>query len=162
MRETILSAITLVLFTASAAAAAAEASGHYYNHDISQTKIALPNGNTAIQTHFFEMIVTDNANDPTNHLAGSCTSQTIVSKDGKTLSASGICFMKDTNGDSLPHWFKFGEAGTANCPKQCGSFGFMPGTGKFKGVTGGGTWKRTHKFGDVASSGTFKQTYSKP
>lgn len=162
MRTSMLSAITLALLTASAAAAAAETAGHYYNHTTSEKKIALPNGNTAVQTHFFEMIVTDDANDPTNHLAGSCTSQTIVSKDGKTLSASGICFLKDSDGDSLPHWYKFGESGTASCPNGCGSYGFMPGTGKFKGLTGSGTWKQTHKFGDVASSGTFKQTYSKP
>jgi hypothetical protein len=162
MRTSILSATAMALLSATAVAAAAQTSGHYYNHTTSVDRIALPNGNTAVQTRFFEMIVTDSVNDPTNHLAGSCSAQTIVSKDGKTLSASGICFMKDSDGDSLPHWFKFGETGTASCPEQCGSFGFMPGTGKFKGITGSGTWKRTHAFGDAASSGTFTQTYRTP
>jgi hypothetical protein len=162
MRTSILTAITLALLTASAAAVAAQDSGHYYNHVTSEKKIPLPNGNTAILSHFFEMTTTDNANDPMDHLAGSCSAQSIVSKDGKTLAGSGVCFSKDSDGNSLTHWFKLDETGTARCPHGCGSYGYLAGTGKFNGVTGGGTWKQTHKFGDVASSGTFKQTSSKP
>lgn len=162
MRTSILSAITLTLLAASAAAGAAGASGHYYNQLTSETKTTLPNGNTAILSHFSQITVTDNANDPMDHLAGSCSGQTIVSKEGKTLSSSGICFLKDTQGNSLTNWWKLDEDGTANCPDGCGNHGILSGTGKFKGLTGGGTWKRTYTFGDVASSGTFTQTSSKP
>lgn len=161
MRTSVLSVITLALLTVSAAAAA-QSSGHYYNHTTSEKRIALPNGNTAILSHFFELTATDKANDPMNHLAGSCSGQFIVSKDGKTLAGDGICFSKDTEGDSLTHWWKMDAAGTASCPNVCGSYGYMQGTGKFKGVTGGGTWKQTHRFGHEASSGTFTPSNRTP
>lgn len=162
MRTSILSAMTLALMAASTAAVAAQGSGHYYNHTTSTKRITLPNGNTAILSHFFEMTTTDNANDPMDHLAGSCSSQSIVSRDGETLAGSGVCFSKDSDGNSLTRWFKLDETGTTRCPHGCGSYGYLAGTGKFKGVTGGGTWKQTHKFGDAASSGSFSGTYKLP
>jgi|GEM_PF-3077819 len=157
MRTFVFSALTLAVLAASAAASAASTSGHFYTHTTSRTKTALPDGNTSVRWNYYILQVTDNASDPLNNTAGNCSGNAILDKQGKELAASGICFFKDEAGDSVPLSWATDEAGTAKCPYGCGHFTFLPGTGKFKGMTGGGTFDETHLFGDhEGSSGTLK------
>ncbi len=164
MRMLTLPAITLALLAASSAASAAQATAHFYTHTISQTRTTLPNGNTSVLTRYYIHVVPDNADDPMGQRAGNCMGESIVAGDGKEIAASGICFTRDPAGNSVSHWWKMDEAGTAKCPHVCGHYGFLPGTGsgKFKGVTGGGTFVRTLAFGDEGSSGTARGTYKMP
>lgn len=162
MRTSICFAITLAVLATSAAASAAGTSGHYYTHTTSRTRTVLPNGNTSVRWNYYILQATDNASDPMNNTAGHCTGNAILDKQGKQVAASGICFYKDEDGNSMPLSWTMDEAGTTKCPYGCGHYTLLPGTGKFKGMTGGGTFDQTHLFGDhEGSSGTFKGTYSK-
>lgn len=161
MRTSLFAGITLAVLAASAAASAASTSGHFYTHTTSRTKTVLPNGNTSVRWDYYILQVTDNASDPLNNTAGHCTGNAILDKQGKDLAASGICFFKDEAGDSLPLTWTMDEAGTAKCPFGCGHVTILPGTGKFKGMTGRGTFDQTHLFGDhEGSSGTLKINYN--
>ncbi|MGA7966891.1 MAG: hypothetical protein WCB49_13575 [Gammaproteobacteria bacterium] len=162
MRTSIFSAIALAVLAASATASAASTSGHFYTHTTSRTKTVLANGNTSVLWSYYILQVTDNASAPMNNTAGNCTGNAIFDKQGKEIAGGGICFFKDEAGDSLPLTWSTDEAGTAKCPNGCGHFTMLPGTGKFKGMTGGGTFDETHLFGDhEGSSGTLKINYSK-
>lgn len=161
MRMQTLSIMALALLTLSAAASAAESAGYYYNHTISESKTTLPNGNTSVLSQFYNQGASNNANDPVKNTAGNCSSNAIVSKQGKVLSATGICFRQDVDGNSFSYWWKMDEDGTAKCPSMCGSVGILGGTGKFKGMTGHGTFVQTHDFGD-GSSGTSRLSYQMP
>jgi hypothetical protein len=150
----------VALMSTSIGALAAESSGHWFNHTTSTTQTKLPDGRTSAVFHYYQSFVTDDANDPMNNTAGDCTGNMMLSKEGKTLSGSGICFADDGNGDGISLWWKVDEAGIAKCPDICGSFASVDGHGKFKGATNSGTWERTHRFGEDGSSGTFKATYT--
>lgn len=162
MRTKLLSFLALALLALAGAASAAESTGHYYTYTISKTKTDLANGNTSAVWQFYILGSSNNANDPQNNTAGNCTGHAIVSSQGKPVSESGMCFRQDSDGDSFSYWWKMDEAGTARCPDSCGSFGYVDGTGKFKGLTGGGTYVHTHDFAGGGSSGTYKDTYKMP
>ncbi len=81
------------------------------------------------------------------------------SRDAKILSGSGVCYPKDVHGDGTSLRWKIEQAATATCPDQCGSFSYLDGYGRFKGITGTGTWVRTHLFSDGAM-GTIASTYT--
>ena len=161
MRMEIPSILALALLTLSATASAAEHTGRYFTHSISQTKTTLPNGNTSTLEHFYILGSSDDANDPQNNTAGNCTGNSIASTQGKVLSFTGICFREDSEGNTFSYWWKMDEAGTARCPGSCGSYRILGGTGKFKGLTGSGTFVHDRDFSD-GGSGTSKGTYQMP
>lgn len=161
MRMRLLTLPALLLLTLSAAASADETTGHYYIHAISETRSTLPDGNTAVLQHFYILGTSDNADAPMNNTAGNCTGNSIVSSEGKTLAASGICFRQDDQGNSFSYWWKRDESDSAKCPHGCGSYRIIDGTGKFKGLTGSGTYVVEHEFAD-GSSGSSKGSYQMP
>jgi hypothetical protein len=160
MSRRILFITMVVLLAASAVALAGESTGRFTSHTGLTTETVLPDGGKAVVIHYYQLYVSDKADDPMNDTAGDCVGKLILSKEGKTISGSGVCFAKDVSGDGTSLWWKVDEAGTARCPDLCGSFGYVDAYGKFKGVTGGGTWVRTHLFGD-GTNGTYKSTYTR-
>lgn len=168
MRTRTLLVMTVALLATSAVAAAAgaagaaESSGHYYSARPSKTETKLPDGNTSVKTKYYMMTQSDQSNDPTSNAAGNCSSDGIVSKAGKTLSGHGICHMKDGSGDGTTFSWKIDAVDTAKCPVECGSWKYTAATGKFKGLTGSGTFVVTHTFKDGANSGTTTSTYTMP
>ena len=150
----------VVLLAVSANVFAEESTVRFTSHNGLTTETALPDGRKAVVFHYYQLFVSDKADDPLNNTAGDCVVKLIFSKEGKTRSGSGVCFPKDVSGDGTTAWWKVDEAGTAKCPDLCGNFGYVEGYGKFKGVTGGGTWVRTHLFGD-GSMGTARSTFTR-
>jgi hypothetical protein len=69
-----------------------------------------------------------------------CDGTTVLSADGKTGTGSGYCVNFDKDGDAAWMWWRGDLTG--------GTWGFVDGTGKFKGVDGGGTWKTARQWPD--------------
>jgi len=159
MRRPGLLAALAALQLGGTAALAGQTAGTFAYHNGLTNETRLPDGRKAIAMHYYVLCVSDQADDPINNTAGDCLVNLIVSKEAKTLSGSGICFPKDVHGDGASLWWKIDAAGTADCPDQCGSYGYVDGYGRFKGVTGTGTWVRTQLFSDGAM-GTIKGTYA--
>lgn len=148
------------LLAMSTTVSAGESTGYYTTHSGKSTETALPDGRKLVVSHYFQLAKSDKADDPINGSESDCVGQFLMDRDGKMLSAHGSCFSHNGKGDGSFWWWKMDETGTANCPDACGSFGYVDGFGKLKGVSGGGTWVRT----DVTpngSFGTFKSKYSR-
>lgn len=152
--------VMIVLLAASVAAFAGDANGRFANHDTKVTQTVLADGRTVVSFDYYELWITDNADDPIANSKGDCAGRMILSKEGATLSGSGVCFTTNLSGDGTTLWWKVDEAGTSRCPDICGSWAYVNGYGKLKGVTGSGTWVRTVLFSD-GSLGTYKGTYTK-
>lgn len=160
MRRTGLPVILAVLLAASAGAYAADVSGHFANHDTQTMVTELPDGGKAVIFHYYELWIADTAEDPLGDAAGDCVGRMILDKEGAPTTGSGICFTRTTGGDGSTLWWKVDEAGTTRCKDICGSWGYIEGFGKYKGVTGSGTWIRTTLFSD-GSLGSYKGTVTR-
>lgn len=159
MKKRTLILASSLLLTAAMNVSADEATGRYFENTVSEKATILADGRTVLLFNTKQQATSDKASDPFNNVSGDCTGRMIFSKDGKVLSGSGMCFLLDESGDGLNQAWKFEEAGTSACPEMCGSFRIVDGFGKFKGVTGKGTWVRTHVFTD-GTMGTYKSNYS--
>jgi hypothetical protein len=89
--------------------------------------------------------------NPLNMNSQNCSGTTITDADGKTGTGSGYCVSFDSDGDAAWTWFK-GEL-------DSGTWGFIDGTGKFKGVEGGGTWKTKQRSPDGKFINTWEGTW---
>jgi hypothetical protein len=85
-------------------------------------------------------LTTAQPDNPLNMNTQTCTGTTVTSADGKTGTGSGYCASVDADGDVTWMWFR----GDLNA----GTWGFLDGTGKFKGIEGGGTWKTKQRSAD--------------
>jgi len=158
--------VTLLVLTlaASVAASAAEsgsAKGHYANHVTSVDTVELPGGGSVQVSHFKQITFADNPNHPTHENALDCIGVLRADADGNTTMNSGSCFGEDGKGNSVSSWWRQDEAGTESCPTACGSWGYFDGGGKYKGISGTGTWVATMSF-ENANSGTWESSYSLP
>jgi hypothetical protein len=69
-----------------------------------------------------------------------CSGTRIYSPDGKAWHEAGYCFSVDPDGDVIWLWFKGTEEGSEHH--------FISGTGKYDGITGGGTAKQGTEWDD--------------
>ncbi len=148
------------LLVLSAAASAGESTGYYTTHAGKSTETVLPDGHKLVVSQYYQLAKSDKADDPINGTESDCVGYFLLDRDGKMLSGSGSCFSHNTSGDGSSWWWKVDEIGTAKCPDACGSFGYVDGFGKLKGVTGSGTWVRTDLTAN-GSFGTYKSKYSR-
>jgi hypothetical protein len=148
------------LLVLSAAASAGDSTGFYTTHSGKSTETVLPDGHKIVVSHYYQLAKSDKADDPINGTESDCVGRFLLDGDGKMLSGSGSCFSDNTSGDGSFWWWKVDEIGTAKCPDTCGSFGYVDGFGRLKGVTGGGTWVRTDLTAN-GSIGTYKSKYSR-
>jgi hypothetical protein len=139
---------------------AAESTGRYFENLTSESTTMLADGRTVVLFTTKQHAISDQADDPFHEVTADCTGRLVYSKDGAVLSGSGMCFVKDADGDGVNQAWKVEAAGTADCPGLCGSFRIIDAYGKFKGTTASGTWKRTHVFAD-GTAGTFKSSYTR-
>lgn len=149
------------LLLVSGNALAADSKGEYFQYTISSTDTILPDGRTVTVFHTYQFSTSNQPDDPLNSAAGECLGRMVLSKEGKAISGSGACLVKDASGDGYSHEWKLEQAGTADCPIQCGSFSYTDGYGKFAGISGGGKWVSTHDFADGGAAGTFTSTYKR-
>lgn len=131
--NSIIAAAVIGMATAPAAAAAAEMeySGTFCNHSISTMVQAGPDA-VALQIEAWGIQTSDSTFKPwanaTNHCLGD-----ILILQGK-MSGHGVCLWTDADGDTfLGEW--------TDAPSKPGAWNFLGGTGKWKGVTGSGTYQ---------------------
>ncbi len=93
----------------------------------------LADGRTVVRSGSKGIILSDDESIPF-HLAGeSCGGTTIISADGTRTWGSGYCDAIDKDGDAWWIWWRIEGDGS--------TWGFLEGTGKYEGITGGGTTK---------------------
>ncbi len=149
-----LAASLIVPLSAQAQMKAKPGSGRYATHTISEDMVELPNDVTLVTQHYHQVVFADQSDHMLNNTTGNCVGLIRVSQDGSPLSSSGFCDNTDASGNGHSFWWRLDESNTATCADICGTWGFVDGYGKYKGVTGTGTWSRTTVFPD-GTTGTW-------
>ena len=142
-------------------AQSAQGGGHYAYHTVSETATEMADGRTEIKT---QSVQATQASDPDHSMNGQradCFGQFPISADGSLDSGSGTCFSKDADQDGFSFWWTADEEGTEACPGLCGSYSYYGGYGKYEGLTGSGSWRRTALIGD-SGMGVWTGSYSTP
>jgi len=153
--------LTIVATPAVFAGDSGSGSGRFATHNGSTEVTSLPDGGRVEVAHYHQTVFASQAGHPLDNTNADCVGMYVFSADGAPSSASGSCFGKDADGDGTSYWWRLDKAGTSDCPGLCGSWGYFDGTGKFKGISGNGTFKQSTIFPD-GSTGTWKGSYSIP
>lgn len=136
-----------------------KATGRFGTRTIASEITEMPGGGAMELSHYHQVTFADDASHPMNNQTADCVGLFLTSPEGNPVSASGSCFGKDAEGDGLSFWWRMDKAGTADCPNLCGSFGYFAGYGKFKSVSGTGTWRVTAPFPD-GNLGVWESSFS--
>ena len=131
-------------------------SGRYATRNLSTDSTDLANGGRVDVVHH-QATFADQPDHPLDNTVADCVGMYRITPDGTLGSASGSCFSRSASGDGTSYWWRFEKQGTADCPGLCGTWGFYDGFGKFKGISGTGTWQQTADFGD-GGMGTWTAT----
>jgi len=99
----------------------------------------LPDGTTRITVHNRGFIWNDGEPVVGGNGSMDCIGSNILSAEGEPMSGAGTCEAIDLDGDIWWVWWN-GAAG--------GDFGFTGGTGKYTGITGGGSWMSDSQYAD--------------
>ncbi len=113
----------------------------------------LPNGQKLIRTHGSGFGIGPNGS-PFALTNLNCRGTVHASAEGVPQSMTGHCDAIDAQGDTWAAWY----AGDG----QNGRWGFMSGTGKFKGVEGSGTYKSEAQWPDGKWTSTWEGSYKLP
>jgi hypothetical protein len=114
-------------------ALADEGSGHNANQNISTETSQLPDGRTLMRTHDSSVIMGNNPGNPFHLASLDCFATYVLAADGNSGNGGGYCDGVDQGGDVWMITFG-GDLGG-------GKWQFSGGTGKFDGITGGGSYK---------------------
>lgn len=151
--------LALILALPSVAlAGAGSGKGRYGLHNITSSTTEMPDDRTIMVSHYHQVVFADDPAHPLDETGADCVGQFIMSGD-QVLAASGACYGRDAEGDGFSYWWRMDKGGTADCPDLCGSFGYFDGYGKYKGITGKGTWVRTSTT-PQGGAGTWEGSYS--
>lgn len=158
--KTVAYVVAVVLMVSVPGAFGADAgSGRFANHNMSTQSSDLPGGGRIDVVHYHQVTFADQPGHPLDNTIADCVGLYRFSKDDAVESASGSCFGRDADGDGTSFWWRLEAQGTADCPTMCGVWGYYAGSGKFDGISGGGTWQQTTVFPD-AGTGTWQGTHS--
>ncbi|MEM7120092.1 MAG: hypothetical protein AAF563_02370 [Pseudomonadota bacterium] len=92
--------------------------------------ITLENGGRLERLHL-QAIIHDDNNSPIDMNAQDCTGTAVYDADGAFVMNTGHCHATDLDGDTWSMWYHHTPDGN--------TWGIMGGTGKFAGLSGGGT-----------------------
>jgi len=150
----ILTAVLVGMVVATLPASAGEMSGSGHNMFVPKVlqEIELPDGIMANRILFKGFMNDDTAGSPLGLASMQCSGTTIASKDGSPISGGGTCDSIDKDGDLAFYWWH--SEGTK------GKWGFLGGTGKWKGVEGGGTYEQTHIWLDGKMGNNWQGTWT--
>ena len=115
-------------------------------------EIELPDGTVASRLIFKGFMTDDTAGSPLSLASMHCSGTTIAGKDGSPISSGGTCDSVDKDGDMAFYWWR--------SEGMHGKWGFLGGTGKWKGVDGGGTYEQTHMWIDGKMGNDWKGTWT--
>lgn len=99
----------------------------------SESTVKLADGRTVTRQVLKGTAINDNPNTPLSNASQDCMFTTVTSADGKSFSSGGYCDGLDADGDV---YWAYGHA-----TENGGKWYYIGGTGKFKGLTGGGTYR---------------------
>lgn len=157
------SSVLLVAFMLPVASVSAQMSGktqgRYATHTISDDVQQMEDGSAVVLSHYHQSTFADDKGHPIDNTSSTCVGLIKLDANGGTSSANGSCFTYDGDGDEASFWWRMTDNGSANCMDICGEWGYFAGDGKFAGIQGTGTWKRTTLF-DNGSSGTWTGSYT--
>ena len=105
--------------------------GMYIPTEIETTKLA--NGTTVRAIRDKGFVTGDEPDNPFDKTCQDCLSTEVRAADGTLLEQKGHCIGIDGDGDTWSIWFDGGS--------KPSKWGILGGTGKFKGLEGGGTTK---------------------
>ena len=152
---------SLVLLAPMALVAQQKTTGTYATLPGDADEMDLPNDQILQQSGYRMVVFATNPASPLNNISSHCTSATVAAGDGAVVSNSGFCYNMDAAGNGYSMWWQETEAGTSSCPTRCGQFGLYAGHGKFKGMTGMGTWRAGSVLADGTGMGTWELTSQK-
>jgi hypothetical protein len=112
----------------------------------------LPDGRTVKHVTASGFSIVDNSQDPP--VNETCSGTRITAADGESWSENGYCFNFDPDGDAVWLWYKNTDAG--------GEYHFIAGTGKFEGITGGGTSRVGFEWEDGKFFVLWEETWEAP
>lgn len=121
---------------------AQSATSRYVVTGINSTVTEMPDGTTVDESTYLQVGMTDAPDFPYyNDIIFECTGKAVAGADGALISSDGMCRGVSSEGDFASFWWRADEAGTDSCPTQCGTWGSVNGTGKYKDKEVSGTWK---------------------
>jgi len=131
------------------------ADGRYATHNGHEMSEEMPDGSTVQMQHYTQITFANDRSHPMDNVSSDCMGRFHIAADGGLISAGGTCTGSDAEGNSSTFWWRADKVMTDDCADLCGSWGYFNGTGKFKGIQGGGTWIRSTQFAN-GSSGTWE------
>jgi len=105
-------------------------SGSATNANTSAEETKLPDGSTMFRFHSKGVLVADDPKSPLHLNTQDCDGMVIVSPDGNSAPGAGSCDSVDKDGDRWWMWW---------VERDGNRWGVVNGSGKFAGMTGGGT-----------------------
>lgn len=115
--------------------------------------VDLPDGNMLVRSTSNGFIWTEDDNVVGGNGALACYGSNTMSPEGEQLDGSGTCEGVDPDGDIWWLWWNGGMEG---------EFGFTGGTGKYAGITGGGTWKAQLRYPDGSFTNDWEGSWTIP
>lgn len=107
------------------------ASGYAIYVPHSESAVELADGSSAVEQTSNGYVLADDTESPFHLVAQDCSGTNLVGADGVLQHSSGYCSGRDQDDDM--YWLSYW-----NTP-DAGKWTLIGGTGKFEGVTGGGT-----------------------
>ena len=141
--STLLSSFALVALLAGAPHAKAEefsGKGTVTYVPVDSETIELPDSSLLRRAHMKGVILADDTKVPFHLATQDCAGSETLSPEGVAEAGRGYCDTVDADGDVWWMWWD-------NDPKP-GAWGILGGTGKYEGMTGGGTTKALSQHSD--------------
>jgi hypothetical protein len=158
MKRIILAGFSIVLLLPLALRAQEQISGTFATSDLTLDTLVL--SEDRVVTRGVNGILVD-ADDPSNPFSGQngqCLGKTVAAQEAILVISGGACFAENAEGDGYWWWWRVTEAGTEECPMECGTWSIFLGFGRFEGATGGGTYRATAQNADGTGSGEWQGT----
>lgn len=152
------SVIFALLITAPGIGVAEQSSGRFATHVWEATTKELPDGRKVHLSHYTQVTFADQHSHPMDNVSWDCAGSFLLKADESLITGEGMCSGFDADGDSLSLWWRVDAENTTDCPKMCGSLGYLNGTGRYEGIERlevAGTWVRDTIFHNGVS-GTWK------
>lgn len=118
--------------------------GHTLIVPVSSETISLDDGRSMVRVTSTGFVVADDPASPFHMVSATCTFTDMLAEDGSLISSNGYCSCMDSEGDAYGAWGRADAEG--------GNWSLIPGSGKFKNATGGGTYRTVMTWGDGKSA----------
>jgi hypothetical protein len=142
--------VCLSVLAGAAAAQTYELKGHSTWFPVSETTATLADGRTVTRQVLSGTAMNDDPDTPLSKASQDCMFTTVTAADGRSFSSGGYCDGMDADGDV---YWAYGHAS-----EKGGKWYYLGGTGKFEGLTGGGTYELALQWPDGKVLATWEGT----